>query len=235
MKIKQIFITLFLFVLLGELGAQNTEIDSLIKLLNNEMDTTQVQLNNQISYLHWNLDPEKGILYGKKAYKIAKEINFPEGLAMANRALGVNYWGLGDFKKALEHYNEGRLIAEKLNNKTLAAGFILNSGIIYHNQGYYIKAIDNYLESLKVYEEAGLIQFQIKVYTALGNTYFETKNYKKALFYHRKSLEETKRNGGNEGNLALSEMNIGNVFSNLLHSESALISSNRSLEFFIET
>src|ERR1700677_702081 len=106
---KQLLLILFIFlpsVLSAQAKIGQPRIDSLLYELHSEShsdkeDTAKVAILHAICYAYYNIDPDKGIQYGKQGLELAEKLNFQKYIALINYHLGVNYCVKGSYPEAL--------------------------------------------------------------------------------------------------------------------------------------
>jgi tetratricopeptide (TPR) repeat protein len=103
--------------------------------------------------------------------------------------LGKELTASADYKKAMDYYNQGKQLAEKLVYKKGIAISYNNIGIIYMNQGNYPEALKNQVASLKIKEEIKDKRAIAGSYNNIGNIYMKQGNYPEALKNHFTSLK----------------------------------------------
>ncbi|MDX1372321.1 MAG: tetratricopeptide repeat protein, partial [Nitrososphaeraceae archaeon] len=181
--------TLFFNLNLG--SALNTQGDSLINALKNiKVDSLKVDILNQLSYNHFSTNPDTAIYFGEKAKSLAKKINYSNGLAYANKNIGLGHYVSGDYFSVLSYWEESLEAFQKANDKIGESNLLLNIGAVYFAFGDDAIALEYYLKSLKAAED---IDNNFRIYSALVNigTLYQNKaaTYDQALEYYRKSLE----------------------------------------------
>ena len=93
-----IFLSLFCF---GQ-RANGNDVDSLKRLLNTTVhDTARVNLLNELSKLYFNDNPDTAIIIASSSRKLAEQINFKTGLALAIKNMGIGYYLKGEYKDAV--------------------------------------------------------------------------------------------------------------------------------------
>ena len=83
----------------------------------------------------------------------------------------------------------------------------LNIGNVYIDQGDYTKALEYYLNSLKVVQELSDKQIEEKMLLNIGNVYSELGDYTKAMEYYENSLKIAQELGDKKGE----ETGLGNI------------------------
>lgn len=138
-------------------------LDSLIAEIPNTKDTARVILLCDISADYFNVAPDSGIAYGKRAIALAKELKSARGLAIANKAIGRCYAIQGKYPEALKYLNEALVQVRKINNAHIEATILTNIGTVYKSKGELLVdpseehevALGYYLQAKEAYEKAG--------------------------------------------------------------------------------
>lgn len=134
---KSLHLIIVLFFHFNFCEAQRSDqakIDSMINLLTSAKDdTNKVKLLTEISYSYPYTNPNAGIQYGNEAMQLAKKLNWIEGIASANYAIGGNYINKADYANALKYDYESLKIYEKLNDKPKQAMLLRNLWKLYIN------------------------------------------------------------------------------------------------------
>ncbi|MFA5557725.1 MAG: AraC family transcriptional regulator [Flavobacteriaceae bacterium] len=174
-------------------------------------------------YLVQHVYKMKGKL--KKAEKIITEIyeqnveEFTSEEEVSIKSyLAVIAYNLGDIERS-------QVIIEEILPKTQTdyrkAALYYQRSINYQNSGDYKKAIKDALQAVELYETMDSWENVAVTYDLLGIINFGIKDYKKALFYAKKGLEEAKTSHNYEGEMGIS-FNIGLYYQNLKEADSAL-------------
>ncbi|MFA8433924.1 MAG: CHAT domain-containing protein [Marinifilaceae bacterium] len=130
-------------------------------------------------------------------------------LGLINLNQGNIYTFRGDILKAEKFYNEALFNLKKDSKKNLRWLALLynNLGIICKNKKQWGKALSYYSESLDLKKK-----FRVKDlssnYTNMANCYNHLKDFEKAIYYHKLSIEETIRNNSIDSYL------LGNLYMN---------------------
>lgn len=122
--------------------------------------------------------------------------------------LGLIYRDLGNYGKAILHYEKSLKIARELNLKDNISNSLNNIGIVYIDTKENDKAVDYLQQSLKLSLELGDSSGVATSYNNIGIIYLDRKEIEKAYEYHKKSLEIRQKIGERSG-VAASLMNIG--------------------------
>ena len=85
--------------------------------------------------------------------------------------LGIAYYSLGDYKKAIEFHQQSLSIAKEIGSKDTEGKAYGNLGLAYRSLGDYKKAIEFHQKSLSIAEEIGDKGSQGAAYGDLGSAY----------------------------------------------------------------
>lgn len=195
---KQAIYLILVFFALGiwqpDTSAQLAESDSLQALLQKpQSDSQRVNLLNQLARSYVNDKPDTSITIAYIAKKLAREIGFNRGLALANKNVGMGHYLKGQYLEALSAWDEALRVFTLMNDKRGIANMLSNQAAIYFNQGDDAKSLELDLKSLKISEE---INDSLRIVTSLNNigTLYLNKQatYKKALEYFLKAYQLSK-------------------------------------------
>jgi signal transduction histidine kinase/DNA-binding response OmpR family regulator len=152
----------FLFLLSSLLTvpalAQQHQIDSLENLLAHAPeDTNRVLLLNALSfqYKNWGSDPEKTKFYAEQNLKLANKLQFTFGIAQGHNALGNYYYTRNQNPEALREYEKALAFYQKAGRKRGMSSIQGNIAMVSEDLGDYSKAMEYYLNSMRIAEEIG--------------------------------------------------------------------------------
>jgi tetratricopeptide (TPR) repeat protein len=207
---------LFLFCFLS-IAAQQSNKDSLLKVISKKnqncpepcmADTNKVNaLNNLVLILMYS-EPEKNYTYAKEALELSEKLNWKKGIGDAYHSMGVYYYTLPDYQKAINYWLRALKIREEIGNKTLISNSIGNVGLIYHKLNNYPKAVEYITRALKTDEESGNIEGVSRHLCNLGIIYSEQKKYSESTDHYLKALELAEKSK-NQINTCVILNNIG--------------------------
>ncbi len=184
--------------------SQNSTIDSLLTIINNDKpDTNKVNHLNAVSKLYFDIEEyDNALKYGNRAlalasalpeaYKDAKGRNirgWAKGIASSYCNIGGIYFFKNNYSVALKNYLSELKIWEDLGDKKSIEEVLTNIGIIYNAQGNYPEALNNYFRELKIKEEGGDKKSIAAIYNNIGTLYKSQSNYSEALKNHNKALK----------------------------------------------
>lgn len=221
---KVSYILILIFYCLLSFDAKANEIDSLKRILSSNInDTTRVNVLNALSKSLFNSNPDSAIFIATNAKKLAENIHFNKGLALAIKNIGIVYYQQGKFKDAVITWQEAIEIYTKIGDKIGIANMLSNQGAVYFNQGSDAKAMDLYLKSLKIAEE---LNDTLRIATALyniGAVYSNKKaTWDKALDYYFRSYKLSLKIN-DQYSIGTSAVNIGELYYKMGKDSIALI------------
>jgi len=229
-----IYFSVFLFFILSPfvLLSQQNPVDSLLTEIGKAtIDTSKVQLLNQVAGMLRGRDNEKAMEYTMEAIKISEKIDYKIGVADANKTLGILYFMVGEFEKANEATIKSKKTFSSIDDQNGVAACCVNIGIFNGRQGKITEAKKSYEDALAIYQEIGDDEGSAKIYLNLGNLFKVQGNYKSALDNYYKGLEIFEK-VGNEARVAQIFQNIGIVLSEQKEYDKALESYNKALNIF---
>jgi len=160
-----IAITLSLLINYGK--AFGGETDSLMKLLSTGLtDTARVNVLNALSKTLSHSNPDSAIIIATEAITIAEKAEYKQGLALAYKNNGMGYYLKANWKETVLNWQEAAEIYKQMGDQNGFANMLNNQGAVYFNQGDDAKALELYLNSLKISED---IKDTIRIVTALNN------------------------------------------------------------------
>lgn len=159
-------------------------------------------------------NPQQAISYSLQAKKLADQMDYPTGSALALKNLGFVYFYQSKPFEAIQYWTQAMEVFRSINDLAGVSNMLNNIGVIYNAQGDYEKALSNYLAALKAGEQSG---DQLRIVTALqnvGNVYaLRKETYDKALDYYLRALALGKK-VKEYNDIAGTSANIGEVYFN---------------------
>ena len=148
---KNIFILFFLFTSAVKLPGQSREVDSLIKLLEKApIDTNRVKLILNIGNKVYFYKPDLSLEYAEKALKIAKDLNYNNGIVNSLNLAGESYRLTGDYPKALQYQLQALEISRELKNEFIESNTLGFIGVIYMELNEYRQALQYFLPAISI-------------------------------------------------------------------------------------
>ncbi|HUP12972.1 MAG TPA: tetratricopeptide repeat protein, partial [Niastella sp.] len=192
---RKLLTLLLLLYAAYDLHGQNTETDSLKKLLTTTSEgQKRVLVLESLSYAYVGAYPDTALQYALEGLQLARKINDPVGEAYCINALGNVYFGVGDYPKSLEMYLQSLKLKEQLPNQEHAiAVTYFNIANVYTEQEDYPHALfylfKSKLEDEKSKDSAGILfdLFSLSsIYNRMGNT-------DSALYYSEQAYQLAQR------------------------------------------
>jgi len=188
-------VLLIIFLAFSNCLFSQSKIDSLENLLPNKQGLDKVELLNELAFSYWNISPDKGLDYAKKAYSIAEKEDSKKDIAASLQTIGINYWAKGELHLALENYQKSLNIYEKINDLSKICSLNSNIGIVYKDLSDYENALKHYLISLNISEKNGFTSLYISIVSNISSIYLIQKNYPKALEYIQEAIDLSEKLG----------------------------------------
>lgn len=189
-KTKKYFITLIILILGNyALFSQNIIVDSLIlELSNAKLDTSKINILNQLSLKIVATDVETAYNYGNTAIEMSKSASYNEGLALAYKNMGVIYFYKGNLENSIKNFNLSAETYNKIGDIEGEARAYNNLGVIFKNKGLYDSALVYYSKSTTLFltteDKSGLAMSYLNtaaVYQYQGNFQAALNDYFDAL------------------------------------------------------
>ncbi|KIQ22420.1 hypothetical protein RT99_09615 [Flavobacterium sp. MEB061] len=139
---------------------------------------------------YYSLDSEIGerIKVVEKAYQAFKKGGSKQQIADILLYYGGHYFFMGDFKAALQKFNEAKIIYETIGD-TRNQNLYSHLAETYSKLGLYTEAVKFGLISIEIGEQNKDVYYMTEDYTNLALTYYKMENYELALKYHQKSFD----------------------------------------------
>jgi tetratricopeptide (TPR) repeat protein len=147
--------------------------------------------------------------------------------------LGILYLQLGDYRSALDAYDQAKQSNNKIEDLNNKGGLLCNIGNVYKALGDYTQAINFYQQALIVQREVGNRQFEANSLGNLGNAYQALGQYQRAIDYFQQSLEIQREIGDRWGEGAFLS-NMGVALENLNRRTEALDHFQQAKAIFTE-
>jgi len=188
-RMKKRMSFMLLMTLLTTLLWTSTVRDSLEILAGNLSGIERARVLVKIAGTYWDTDAQKGMDYANEALTLAGKFHDSTVTAMAQQALGTNFWAMGQYQQAEEHSLKALEILEQNGIETGLSQVLGNLGLIYDYQGRSDKALPYLLRSLelsKKYEDYGSI---INVSNNLGLLFSRDNDFEESLNYFQLSYD----------------------------------------------
>lgn len=142
---------------------------------------------NNISNIYaMKKDYGQAMHYLEESYKVLTELGDQKKIIGSMNNLGNLYSDIQLYEQAMKFYSQAHQLS--VTNKVQFADPLTNIGSIYFKQGNYQRAIESYLEALKMEREANNKLGILNIVTNLGVAYTKAKQPKPALQYLEEAL-----------------------------------------------
>jgi CHAT domain-containing protein/Tfp pilus assembly protein PilF len=128
--------------------------------------------------------------------------------------VGVQQSGKGQFREALETFQQALAITKQINDKAGEGSILNNIGEVYRNLGQYPKALEFYQQSLVISKQIDDKAGEAATLNNIGAVYRNLGQYPKALEFYQQSLVISKQIDDKAGEAATLN-NIGAVYDSL--------------------
>lgn len=184
-----LFFSLFLRITL--IAQESVIIDSLKnRISNSKTDSALSYEFDVIAREYASINPDSGIIYANKSLTLSKKLNNYKYQADALNTLGIIYRERGEFNTALDKLHTALTIAQehKLSSHYFESLYsALN--LAYTEQGNYTVGIEYGFKALKEIEKNGDTLAMALSNNNIANTYFQIKEYTKAMRHYKTALK----------------------------------------------
>ena len=214
-EINSLRLTADLYSLVAKYDSAIVYLDKASALAKREND---LKSSINILNLRGNIQLDKGDYEGaifcyKQVLDLSNKIKYSSGIAKGYANLGVSYYLIGNYTRAIDYYNEAIPKLQLSNDSINLATITANLSAFYQLVGDFEMAIEVCKKSLTyITENDDVARASINI--NLGRNYTELNNYVKALFYYKKALALTKKNG-HVRNMVTAYNNIGTSYVSL--------------------
>ena len=170
---------------------------------------------------------QEAIQYGEQALTLATSLHKQNGVKNAHYLIGVGYFGLNEYTKALEHINFVLKSNEESKNKEGISMCNMMIGNIYSHQSNYPKALEYFMKALKIGEERKNAYMLAQDYGSIGQIYSYMKANDKAIEYMLKSVRYAEQIGD--------KMALSNTYNNLAEIYYNQDKKDIALEYFFKS
>ena len=128
-----------------------------------------------------------------------KQLGDKTGEGGLHRKLGITYYGIGKYEKAIKHLKEGLVLAKDIGDKRYEGTAFQNLGACYISLGQYDKAMSSLQEGLKIAKEIGNQSDEGAAYRNLGVCCRSLGQYDDAISHLQQGLKIAKDIGDKSG------------------------------------
>jgi len=230
-KIDKWFFILLLAFSIANSQDQNVVAILKIKLQKTTVDTTKINILNEISSSYKYTNPKEGIVYGNQALILAEKKQWPKGMAEANENLGICSQTLSNYTEAILFLQKALQLNKQTQNQVKISETLKKIAFVYLAQKKYTEAITYLEKSLKINQLINNQKVIVYNLNDIANSYFNLDNYKKALNYYQQSIKiNQKINDPNGYAYCLSK--IGEIYAKQKQYEKAVDNFSEALKKF---
>lgn len=202
------FILLFISV-----NAYTQNVNKSSTNISTSSDTSKViELNND-AFKNRLINPEQTLIGANKALKLAKKINYTDGIAESYRVIGVGQYYLNKIEAAVDSYLTALTYFKEGKNLEGEAKVYNNIGNLYRDIDY-DRSLENFNRSLKLARKLQIPDLIAGLYLNIGTVNQRKKNYNVALLQYQQSLAMFKSLNNIVG-IIQSQQNLGLIYLNL--------------------
>lgn len=150
------------------------------------------------------LDTKKSLDFAQKALIIATKNSDDLIASKAYNLIGLNFEEFSDYQKAIEYYNKGLVLANKVNNDTVKGWLNNNLGNLYcYRKIDFNKGILHYKEGLK-YSIKHNDEYEIMFSKLnIGSAYFAVEDFSNGIQFFNEIKDYVDKNGDIESKISL--------------------------------
>ncbi len=134
------------------------------------------------------LHPREDIIWLQAGLKACQKIGNRQGEGISLGNLGLAYYSLGEYRKAIEYHEQSLEIKREIGDRQGEGASLGNLGIAYYSLGEYRKAIEYHEQSLEISREIGNRQGEGISLGNLGNAYKSLGEKEKACGLWKEAL-----------------------------------------------
>lgn len=167
------------------------------------------------------LDTKKSLNFSQKALVIATKSDDYLLAAKAYNLIGLNFEEFSDYQKAIEYYNKGLVLANKVNNDTVKGWLNNNLGNVYcYRKIDFHKGIKHYKEGLK-FSIKHNDQYEIMFSKLnIGSAYFAVEDFSNGIQYFNEVKDYVDKEGDIEAKISLNS-NFGLYYNHINNDKKA--------------
>jgi len=197
--IKKGFGLLILLFAFSNMQSQNY--DEIIKDLQQQLDShskdsqARVDLLNELSYAYRRSTPEKIDSFAREALKLAEKLDYPKGMGIAYKNIGIATFKLGGkTDDVMTYYQKCYEMAKQSNDHYNQAACSNNIGLSQRSSLKYAEAIKAFQNARKIHEtHLPVDRLLMLIIGNIGKTYSSMEDYKNANTYLEKAINLAKK------------------------------------------
>jgi len=144
---------------------------------------------------YYNVKPEDALYYYAQALNLYRQVNYPSGRARASHHIGLTYYEVDDYIKALEYGQEAQKIY--LENRDAANLAKVEALLcqVYFAMGGNDKAMTNCFDALKLLDDLDLESEKVEILNSLGRIFLDLNKYDRAEEFFNQALNIGQKKG----------------------------------------
>lgn len=189
--VKRVFFSLICLILalFGSAQRDDSIIDSIRKLMDNSVDTEQVNLLNRLGVEYIKIDPEVAESIFNKSLAVSDSLKFIKGIGDARMHLADLEIRKGNYSAAEKYLKESMVLFNEINDK-VNIGYCFNyMATINSRQGNFDLALSFASHALQIFRELDDLEGMAKSYNMIGVVYDNMKDYDRAILNYQSVLE----------------------------------------------
>lgn len=229
---------MFLFTILLTLNifSQEKSVDSLITILNNNVEQDTVRINSliKLSDYYIDRDVDKVLPYLEEALLISKTIGAKKHQVFIQNQIAYYYRAKGVWDDAMKHAIIAKKEADSFGTKKQK--LIANSGlqIVYANSGDNDKSIVLALENIELTKNDPPSPVRARTYFDIGNLYLKLRKLDLTERYYNRGIQMCRDVKFKPGEMVM-KMSLSNLYKIQKRYEKALQVINEPLAYYITT
>jgi len=153
------------------------------------MQPANVDTLNTLAERLMDYSPEQSLHYSLQSVQIALKTHYLSGHTKALNLVGLSYYRLNNYKKALQYFSQALDKATVRRQDSEAADAYEYLGHAYYGFGDYDQSLDLFFKSLRLREKIRDKKGTAQSLMQIGSVYDAWKKPQKALEYYQKSLK----------------------------------------------
>ena len=145
---------------------------------------------NELAVAYLRIDLELTRRYAEEAICYSEQLDHPSGKSRSLNLIGLTFWALGDFGKALIVLKEALSLVVETDDMVTVAKVYTSMGLVYSGWSDYNAALDYYLKALPLFEEFGDEEAIANINNNIGVVYKKREDLDRALKHFNSALEQ---------------------------------------------
>jgi signal transduction histidine kinase/uncharacterized protein HemY len=209
--------------------SQSKSSDSLLIRLDRAKVEEKASLLNQVAQSYIPDDPDKCLLYARKALNLANKLKDMVQVALAYQNMGVAYYKQYKFDESLSAYGKAQVLFQKYSNNQLLAALYIKKGLVYSEKNSYKDAQKSFSDAFELYRKLKDLPGMANAQNSQGSLALKQMDLEAALKFYVQSLK-IREPLHNPSDVAASYSNVALVFRKMDKADSALFYYQKALE-----